>query len=343
MIKKKGENMSENQFVAQINKGLYRNQKVKGAFPVVSELKQAKDGSWFITVNAQESKFKKDKIRVKVDPENVTVSEGSVESVNETDEQAMNRIAERFKILDEMTEATIDGLVRGMVVSGPPGVGKTFGVEQVLEKDSLFDMMADKPLRHTFVKGTMSAIGLYSTLYKYSDPKSIVVLDDCDSILFNEDALNILKAALDSGKKRKISWNSDSHFLRREGVPDTFEFKGSVIFITNLKFDNMRATKIKDHLQAILSRCHYLDLTMDTARDKILRIKQIARDGGLFDTKGLTKDQEVEIINFMVDNQKRLREVSLRMAQKIADLRNMSKTGDRWMSLAESTCMKRVA
>ena len=96
-----------------------------------------------------------------------------------------------------------------------------------------------------------------------------------------------------------------------------FEFKGSVIFITNLKFDNVRATKIKDHLEAILSRCHYLDLTMDTARDKILRIKQIARDGGLFDTKGLTKDQEVRnYTNFMVDNQKRLREVSLRMAQK---------------------------
>ena len=342
--KQKGENMSENMFVAQIKKGTYRNEKVKGTFPVVSELKQAKDGSWFITVNAQKSKFKNPKIRVKLDnPENVVVSEGTVESVNETDEQAMNRIAERFKILDEMTEATIDGVVRGMVVSGPPGVGKTFGVEQVLEKDSIFDMMADKPLRHTFVKGTMSAIGLYSTLYKYSDPKNIVILDDCDSILFNEDALNILKAALDSGKKRKISWNSDSHFLRREGVPDTFEFKGSVIFITNLKFDNVRATKIKDHLEAILSRCHYLDLTMDTARDKILRIKQIARDGGLFDTKGLTKEQEVEIIDFMVANQKKLREVSLRMAQKIADLRNMSKTGDRWKSLAETTCMKRAA
>ena len=216
--------------------------------------------------------------------------------------------------------ATIDGVVRGMVVSGPSGVGKTFGVEQVLEKDSLFDMMADKPSRHTFVKGTMSAIGLYSTLYKYSDPKNIVILDDCDSILFNEDALNILKAALDSGKKRKISGTLTHTSWRREGVPDTFEFKGSVIFITNLKFDNVRATKIKDHLEAILSRCHYLDLTMDTARDKILRIKQIARDGGLFDTKGLTKDQEVEIINFMVDNQKRLREVSLRMAQKLQTL-----------------------
>jgi len=238
-----------------------------------------------------------------------------------------------------MTNATLDGIVRGMVVTGPPGVGKTYGVEQVLEKDSLFDMMADKPLRHTFVKGAMSAIGLYSTLYKYSDSKSIVVLDDCDTILFNEDALNILKAALDSGKKRRISWNSDSNFLRREGVPGEFEFNGSVIFITNLKFDSTRQTKIKDHLEAILSRCHYLDLTLDTTRDKIMRIKQIARDGGLFDTKGLTKIQEEEILDFIIENQDRLREVSLRMAQKIADLRNMNK--DRWKVLAESTCMKR--
>ena len=128
-------------------------------------------------------------------------------------------------------------------------------------------------------------------------------------------------------------------FLRREGVPGEFEFKGSVIFITNLKFDSTRQTKIKDHLEAILSRCHYLDLTLDTTRDKIMRIKQIARDGGLFDTKGLTKIQEEEIIEFMVENQDRLREVSLRMAQKIADLRNMNK--DRWKVLTESTCMKR--
>ena len=133
--KQKGENMSENMFVAQIKKGTYRNEKVKGTFPVVSELKQAKDGSWFITVNAQESKFKNPKIRVKLDnPENVTVSEGTVESVKETDEQAMNRIAERFKILDEMTEATIDGVVRGMVVSDPQVLVKHLVLSKFLKK-----------------------------------------------------------------------------------------------------------------------------------------------------------------------------------------------------------------
>ena len=331
--------------IVKIENGSYNNTEINGCFPLVKGITKSKDGSYFVKVKVTDSDervFKgKDACRVKIENQDqVTEVEGSAnKKLVETDEQGMDRIKERFEILDEMTNATLDGIVRGMVVTGPPGVGKTFGVEQVLEKDSLFDMMADKPLRHTFVKGAMSAIGLYSTLYKYSDSKSIVVLDDCDTILFNEDALNILKAALDSGKKRKISWNSDSNFLRREGVPGEFEFNGSVIFITNLKFDSTRQTKIKDHLEAILSRCHYLDLTLDTTRDKIMRIKQIARDGGLFDTKGLTKIQEEEILDFIIENQDRLREVSLRMAQKIADLRNMNK--DRWKVLAESTCMKR--
>jgi hypothetical protein len=335
-----------NMNMIKIENGSYNNTEINGCFPLIKGITKSKDGSYFVkvkTTDATEKVFSgRDACRIKIENQDQVTEVENAElgkEVIETDEQAIDRIAERFSILEEMTGATLDGIVRGMIVTGPPGVGKTFGVEQILEKDSLFDMMADKPLRHTFVKGAMSAIGLYSTLYKYSDSKSIVVLDDCDSILWNEDALNILKAALDSGKKRRISWNSDSNFLRREGVPGEFEFKGSVIFITNLKFDSTRQTKIKDHLEAILSRCHYLDLTLDTTRDKIMRIKQIARDGGLFDTKGLTKIEEQEIIEFMVDEQDRLREVSLRMAQKIADLRNMNKV--RWKTLAESTCMKR--
>ncbi len=332
--------------IVKIENGLYNNTEITGVFPLIKGLTKSKDGSYFVKVKVTDSDEKvfqgRDACRIKIDNQDqVTEVEGSAgkEKV-ETDEQGMDRIKERFEILEEMTNATLDGIVRGMVVTGPPGVGKTYGVEQVLEKDSLFDMMANRPMRHTFVKGAMSALGLYTTLYNFRDSKNIVVLDDCDTILFNEDALNILKAALDSCTKRKICWNTDSNLLRREGVPSQYEFNGSVIFITNLKFDNMRQTKIKDHLEAILSRCHYLDLTLDTTRDKLLRIKQIAREGGLFDTKGLTKIQEQEIIDFMYDKQDKLREISLRMAQKIADLRNMDK--NRWKVLTESTCMKRA-
>ncbi len=256
----------------------------------------------------------------------------------ETDSEVVERLRGRFEILDDMTQMSIDGVVRGMVVTGPPGVGKSYGVEQVLEKNNLFDKLAGKKLRFGIEKGAASAIGLYKLLYNYADKGNVLVLDDCDTVLYDETSLNLLKAALDSGKKRTLSWNTDSALLRREGIPDKFEFKGSVIFITNLKFDNVRG-KIADHLAAIMSRCHYLDLTMDTMREKMLRVKQIVGDG-MLDEYGFTKDEQQEIVDYMVDNKDKLREISLRMCTKIADLRK-SQSG-RWKAMAEVTCMRRV-
>jgi hypothetical protein len=135
-----------------------------------------------------------------------------------------------------------------------------------------------------------------------------------------------------------ISWLSESSALRREGIPDRFEFKGSVIFITNLKFDQMKSQKLRDHLDALQSRCHYLDLTLDSQRDKLLRIKQIAKDGVLFADYEFEEAVQDDIIDFMLVNKDRLRELSLRMALKIADLRKMSVLN--WKRLAETTCMK---
>ena len=268
----------------------------------------------------------------------ISVVNDAVDNPNETDDQIIERLRMRFEILDEMTQASIDGVVRGMVVTGPPGVGKSFGVEAVLEKNSLFDKIAGNKLRFEVVKGASSAIGLYKTLYNNADKNNVLVLDDCDTVLYDETSLNLLKAALDSSKKRKLNWNTDSALLRREGIPDCFEFKGSVIFITNLKFDKVRG-KIKDHLDAIMSRCHYLDLTMDTTREKVLRCKQIVKDGMLneYDFDQATENQ---VVNFMIDQKDRMREISLRMVTKIADLRKAMP--EKWQAVAEVTCMRRV-
>jgi hypothetical protein len=100
----------------------------------------------------------------------------------------------------------------------------------------------------------------------------------------------------------------------------------------------MKSQKLRDHLDALQSRCHYLDLTLDTMRDKLLRIKQIAKDGVLFQDYEFEEAVQDDIISFMDDNKNRLREVSLRMALKIADLRKMSVLN--WKRLAETTCMK---
>lgn len=261
---------------------------------------------------------------------------------NETDEQAMDRIASRFQILDEMTAATIAGTVRAVIVSGPPGVGKSYGVEQQLEKASLFDRIGDRKIRYEVVKGAITALGLYVQLYKFQEKKNVLVFDDCDSIFTDELSINIMKAALDSGKRRRICWNSDSSLLRKEGIPETFDFNGSAIFITNIKFASIRSKKLQDHLEALQSRCHYIDLTIDTERDKMLRIKQVHRDAknGVFADYNLTAKQEEEIFQFMQDNSRRLREMSIRMALKIADLHRIAPKN--WKNLAESTCMRRA-
>ena len=336
----------------RIVNGEYRKNSVRNVvFTLVSGFASGAKGNYVTVKNDGNFPNCPDTVRVRVDSirDFEYVNGDAVSTVKtaqpqqsapvvETDDEAMNRIRERFDILHEMTKATVSGDIRAMIVSGPPGVGKSFGVEREIEKACLFDKLAGKRLRAEVVKGSATPIGLYQTLYKYSDSNCVIVFDDCDSILLDDVALNLLKGALDSGKKRTISWLSESSALRREGIPDRFEFKGSVIFITNLKFDTMKSQKLRDHLDALQSRCHYLDLTLDTMRDKVLRIKQIAKDGVLFADYDFEECVQDEIVEFMEANQNRLREMSLRMALKIADLRK-SFAGN-WKRMAETTCMK---
>ena len=338
----------------RILNGSYRGSPVIGTeFKLVKGFQSGKKGNYVTVRNEGQFDIAIDTVKVKVENmsdvefvggESPVVSNvaPAVVAPVETDEEAIARIRTRFAILDEMSAATTTGGIRAMIVSGPPGVGKSFGVEQQLEKAAMFDKIAGKPLKFEIVKGAMTALGLYATLFKHSDKNHVLVFDDCDSVLMDDLALNILKAALDSGKRRRIYWNSDSSMLRREGIPDSFDFHGSCIFITNIKFDHLRSKKLQDHLEALQSRCHFLDLTIDTERDKMLRIKQVHNDtdGGLFRDYFFQGDEGDQVLQFMWDNKARLRELSMRMALKVADLVKISPNN--WKNLAENTVMKRV-
>jgi len=271
------------------------------------------------------------------DTEAIRRTEAAV--AKETDAEIYQRLGERFEILDQMTKAVKDGQIRAMIVSGPPGVGKSFGVEKVLLKSELFNILAEKKPKFEVVKGAMSSIGLYAKLYEFSAEGNVVVFDDCDSILMEDLSLNILKGALDSGSRRFISWNTDSRILRSEGIPDRFEFKGAAIFITNIKFEHVRSKKLRDHLDALESRCHYIDLQMDTQREKILRIRQVVKQGQMLERYDFPECVEDELIEFVEANQDRLRELSLRMVLKIADLRKGFPNN--WIAMVKTTCMKR--
>ena len=336
----------------RILSGSYRKQSVVNTeFTLVKGFQTGAKGGYVTVKNDGQFAINIPEVKVLVDDitqieflngDKVTANtvEFKKESVKETETEAMDRIAARFEVLDEMSRAAINGDIRAMIVSGPPGVGKSYGVETQMERASMFDKLAGKKVRFNIVKGAMTALGLYAQLYKYSDSKNVLIFDDCDSVFTDDLALNILKAALDSGKTRRICWNSDSRLLREEGIPNTFNFNGSAIFITNLKFSNLKSKKLQDHLEALQSRCHFLDLTIDGDRDKMLRIKQVHRDadGGLFSDYDFTDEQAQMVIDFMWDNHTKLREVSLRMCLKIADLVKISPNN--WKNLARTTCMK---
>jgi len=329
--------------------GEYRNQAVVNTkFNLVKGYQTGKKGGYVTVKNEGQFPIAIDVVKIKVNnihdiefngaPVIAEESQVVENVVSETEEDAMNRIAIRFGVLDEMSRACIAGDIRAMIVTGPAGIGKSHGVTTQMEKATLFDQVAGNKTRFEIVKGAMSGIGLFAKLYKFSDAKNVLVFDDCD-IWEDQDAINVLKGALDSGKTRRISWNKDSRLLRDEGVPNSFNFNGSIIFITNKSFDARKASKIQPHLDALQSRCHFLDLTVNTERDKMLRIKQVHRDadGGLFADYDFSEEQTDEIMSFIWNNHSKLREVSLRMCLKVADLVKISAN---WRELAKATCMK---
>ena len=84
-------------------------------------------------------------------------------------------------------------------------------------------------------------------------------------------------------------------------------------------------------------RCHYMDLTIDSDKDKVLRIKQVVQDGMLNDRK-LSEDVKTDIMDFVDINKSKLRELSLRPVLKIADLAEAFP--NRWEAMADHTVMR---
>jgi len=308
-------------------------------FPLVEDFKVGASGGYVTVDGGAVAGFPDRNIKIRcVGPQSYETVGDSVatSSVAETDAEIVERIRSRFNMLRDMTKAVKKGDVRAMIVSGPPGVGKSHGVEEVLDRYKTMESLGGGN-QFEVIKGAMSPIGLYCKLFNMADKGKVVVFDDCDSIFQDDLSLNILKAALDSKKERYIHWNTDSFKLRNEGVPDKFKFEASAIFITNMKFDKVKG-KLREHLSALESRCHYMDLTIDTEKDKMLRIAQVINDG-MLDAYKLADDVKTDIVDFVDINKNRLRELSLRTVLKVADLA-VAFPND-WEAYAENTVMKR--
>lgn len=352
-----------------IVKGYYRGELVSGVFPLVKPYQEGARGGFVTIKNANPKAGQPPVQRVTVEQGDFTLLDAAGEELAahvtvdtgekgnkievgtdyeavfvsaETDDEAMERIAETFLMLDKITDACARSVVRGVVVSGPPGIGKSFGVEKQLEAANMFRKADGLDPKYEVVSGGVSAIGLYQKLYYNRGKDHVLVFDDCDGILFEEESLNLLKAALNSGDKRRICWNKESRVLAVEDIPEAFDFEASIMFLSNIDFERTiaKGSRIASHLEAIMSRCHYLDLEIGSMRDRLLRIKQVVRDGMLVPYE-FTQEQEDSVLAFVMDNSEYLREVSLRMVKKIADFVKADPTD--WMEMAEATTLQREA
>lgn len=248
----------------------------------------------------------------------------------ETEAEIDSRIKIRFNVLEALVGDVINGNIQALIVSGPPGLGKSYTIEQALK---------DENANCRITKGFTRATGLYKLLYEYREEGSILVFDDADSVFEDVVALNLLKTALDTTEERVISWLSENSFEDADGeeIPSSFSFEGSIIFITNLDFDGLiqRQNKISKHLEALISRCHYVDLMMKSTKDFIVRIKQVVKETKML--AHLSKTEVQDVVKFIEDNQSKLREISLRTALKVATLR---KSNTNWNDVAKITCCK---
>lgn len=255
----------------------------------------------------------------------------------ESYEEAEARIIEAFEVLDEMGQMVIDGDSRSLIVSGPPGLGKSHRIYKALQESDC---------DHSVTKGYCKATGLYRLLWKNRHPGSVLVFDDCDAVLYDETSLNFLKAACDTSATRTISYGAEFDMYdddEGQNIPREFDFEGGIIFISNIDFDAAvdRGHKLAPHLAAMISRSHYIDLGLRSKRDYLIRIKHVVADGCLDDMQ-LSAQEQSDVLGFIDKNQDELRELSVRIMIKVANIRSAKKTAHKWERIAKATCCRRA-
>lgn len=240
-----------------------------------------------------------------------------------TDEFGINK---RFDFVTKMVDMVASKTIASAIITGQGGLGKSHTVVKALKDKGFADVTdlasfeegatirSSKSFR--IIKGFSTAKGLYRTLFEGNN--MTLVFDDCDSVLKDPVALNILKGALDSYSDRYISWNSD---MKDDDLPRSFKFEGTIVFISNMELDRID--------QAIRSRAMCVDLSM-TQEQKIERMEVIAESAEFLpEYDAYTKKMA---IGFIKDIQDKVSNLSLRSL--IATVK-IAANGGEWKDLAK--------
>lgn len=233
-------------------------------------------------------------------------------------------VNERFMYLDQLVRLVANGQAASCIITGEGGLGKSYTVTNALKEEGLKDVTelessADitDPTFYRIIKGYSTPKGLFKSLYE--NQSSVVVYDDCDSVLKDADAVNLLKGALDSFDKRLITWNTS---VSRDELPSLFEFKGGIIFISNMNADNID--------QAIRSRSMCVDVSMTNAQ-KIERMDLIMRGSKFLPFIPLS--MKVEALDLIKELEYQAKEISLRTLITVSKIRDSGNKD--WRNLAK--------
>ena len=258
-----------------------------------------------------------------------------------SDEEILMEQRTRFATLDRMIDGVISGAVRVLIIAGSAGIGKTYRAELALES-----ARDEGKIQYTAVKGHLRATGLFRLLWDNKEAGQIILLDDSDAAFQDEQSLGILKAALDSSVRRTISWRTEKNFVDDLGeeIPKTFEYKGSIIFISNINFIKVieQGKSLAPHMAALVDRSFYIDLNMKNHREHMLRVFDVLDRSDMASTLCLSETQVGTIKAFIKKHHNRLMNgVSLRTVLKLGQIIHFSTSNEDFENVALATCVKR--
>jgi DNA polymerase III delta prime subunit len=234
-------------------------------------------------------------------------------------------LEKRYANVETYIKQIANGKIHNLIVNGPPGVGKTHSVESYLNKYAQG--------KYKVVKGHMTPLSLYGNLYFHREVNSVLVLDDIDSVFKKIEGVNLLKAAIDTSPVRKISWESTTP-LKGVGIPSSFEFKGSVILVSNIGFDGHTRGNLSAHLDALKDRSYKIIVADSSKESCFKQVCFMVAKKELLSNFNLTKQQEFSLLEYIDSNLEKFNKVSLRTAVKLAQLISIN-AGD-WRSMADS-------